>query len=148
MPGKHGESQYSVLEFALRISQTSVSLNSYHHRGHSYPLSSTLAEERGSVRVTSWSKQSFLPTTVHAILAAKKAANNAHQYTDGTICQKQKLDAHLTDRYSADAGVQESCGWVGTHFTHKGEFLFPADTVFLNFLSMRMQKKEKKKVFK
>lgn len=55
-----------------------------------------------------------------------------------------KLDAHLTDRHSADAGVQESCGRVGTHFTHKGEFLFPADTVFLDFLSMRMKKKKKK----
>lgn len=119
-----------------------LSLKGYHHPGCSHPLSSTLAGENGSVRVTSWPKQSFLPTTVHVtLLAAKKAASNQHQYTGSTTCQKQKLDAHLTDRYSADAGVQESCGWVGTHFTHKGEFLFPVDTVFLNFLSMGMQKK-------
>lgn len=55
----------------------------------------------------------------------------------GGTSQKQTLDAHLAHRYAADAGVQEPRGGVGTHFAHEGEFLFPADTVFLHFFSVR-----------
>lgn len=142
MLGKQGESHYSILEFALRISQTSVSQAL--PPPWSLPLSVKHPGWRERLHLNHILAQTILPSHhFHAILlAAKKAASNQHQYTGSTTCQKQKLDAHLTDRYSADAGVQESCGWVGTHFTHKGEFLFPADTVFLNFLSMRMQKKK------
>lgn len=58
----------------------------------------------------------------------------------GGTSQKQTLDAHLAHRYAADAGVQEPRGGVGTHFAHEGEFLFPADTVFLHFFSVRKQR--------
>lgn len=122
---------------------TSLSLKGYHHLGRSHPPSRTLGERERLRSSISCPKQFFLPTRVHAIfLAAKKQqVTNCQNTTGGTTLPAARLDAHLTDRHSADAGVQESCGRVGTHFTHKGEFLFPADTVFLNFLSMRMKKK-------
>lgn len=132
--GNRGESHNSALESALRI-----------HK----PLSQGLPPPwslPSSIKDFSWRerlcssiscpKQFFLPTTVHAIFfCCQKAASN--QLAVPYI----RLEAHLTDRHSADAGVQQPCGRVGTHFTHKGEFLLPADTVFLNFLSVRMKKK-------
>ena len=70
----------------------SLSLQAYHHPGRSHPLPSTLAGETDDVQLASWPEQPFLPTAVHVILlAAKKAANNQHQYAGDSICQKQKL---------------------------------------------------------
>lgn len=141
--GQQGESHYSVLKSALRI-----------HK----PLSQGLPPPwllPSSIKDSSWRerlcssiscpKQSFLPNhSPHNFSCCQKAASNqlpVHHWW--CYLPEAKLDAHLTDRHSADAGVQEPCGRVGTHFTHKGEFLFPADTVFLNFLSIRMRGKKK-----
>lgn len=121
----------------------SLSLKGYHHLGRSHPPSRTLLGERGSV--PAYPAQTIFSSyhNPHNFSCSQKAANNqlpVHHWW--CYLPEAKLGAHLTDRHSADAGVQEPCGRVGTHFTHKGEFLFPADTVFLNFLSMRMKKKK------
>lgn len=42
--------------------------------------------------------------------------------------------SHLSHRHSKDAGVQQACGRVGTHLTHKGEPLPPPYTVLLHLL--------------
>lgn len=145
---QQGESHYSVLESALRIHKP---LSQGLPPPWSLPSSIKDSSWRGRLcSCMSCPKQSFLPTTVqHNFSCCQKAASNQlpiHYWW--YYLPEAKLDAHLTDRHSADAGVQESCGRVGTHFTHKGEFLFPADTVFLNFLSMRKEKKKFKYRYK
>lgn len=138
--GKQGESHYTVLESALII-----------HKPLSRVPTTLVAPilHQGLFLEREALFQHILSQTIFAShhcprnssCCQKAASNQLPVHYRWYNLPGAELDAHLTDRHSADAGVQESCGRVGTHFTHKGEFLFPADTVFLNFLSMRMKKK-------
>lgn len=49
-------------------------------------------------------------------------------------------ETNLTHRHSANAGVQDPRGRTGTHLTHKGELLSPANTVLLNLLPVERHK--------
>ncbi len=84
------------------------------------------------------------PVFVFHIL--NKDWNVSEQNTTHVICKKGRrmfllcvliflnFKTNLTHRHSANAGVQDPRGRTGTHLTHKGELLSPANTVLLNLL--------------
>lgn len=78
-------------------------------------------------------EQATFPLAVDMTEKGPKTAGG-QSHTHPQLWLSHTNPPHLAHRHSKDAGVQQACGGVGTHLTHKGEPLPPPYTILLHLL--------------